>query len=383
MNILLIGNYAPDRQQSMLRFALMMEAGLRAAGHQVYISSPGAHFGPPTASAGAAKWLGYLDKYVVFPPKLKRDATTADIVHICDHSNAVYSPVLKGKPHIVTCHDLLAVRGALGEDTMCPASPAGKLLQQQVLKGLSSCDRIVCDSAATGADAARLLKHDVASLEVIPLAVDECFRRLADDEIDRRIAAANLPFLLEQPFVLAVGSNEPRKNRRGIISMFARLKDRFTGNLVMIGPPLDADCRQLVAASGLDARVFQLSADNQLLAAIYNRALALLAPSFHEGFGWPLLEAQSCGCPVVASQCAPFRELVADSALLHNVEREQDFADSLALLLDKRVRQNWVERGLSNVQQFTRESMINRYLAVYNQVLVRHQETSHLLHSEH
>ena len=53
------------------------------------------------------------------------------MVHICDHSNAVYaSKVRRWFPVVVTCHDLLAVRGALGEDTDCPASGLGKILQE-------------------------------------------------------------------------------------------------------------------------------------------------------------------------------------------------------------------------------------------------------------
>ena len=62
----------------------------------------------PSAS-GLGKWLGYIDKFFLFPLDLRQAVEWADVVHICDHSNAVYTKYLQNVPHLVTCNDLLAI----------------------------------------------------------------------------------------------------------------------------------------------------------------------------------------------------------------------------------------------------------------------------------
>ena len=115
--VLLIGNYAPDRQQSMLRFAAMMLEGLQAAGVPAELIQPEPVFGRFRLGGDfLAKWLGYVDKFLLFPRRLtKKLAQAPALVHICDHSNAMYVRHVESAPVLVTCHDLLAVRGALGE----------------------------------------------------------------------------------------------------------------------------------------------------------------------------------------------------------------------------------------------------------------------------
>lgn len=121
MKILLLGNYTPSQQQSMLRFGDLMCSLLRESGHDVRVVQAFPVLCKlRQAETGAGKWLGYVDQFLLFLPRLKREAAWADVVHICDQANAVYVPRLVGKPHLVTCHDVLAIRSALGE---VPARP--------------------------------------------------------------------------------------------------------------------------------------------------------------------------------------------------------------------------------------------------------------------
>ena len=156
--VLLIGNYAPDQQQSMQRFSTMMLHGLRTAGVPAELIIPEPFFGNfKRGGTFVAKWFGYVDKFLVFPRKLKkRIRSGVSLVHICDHSNATYVADAKQLPVVVTCHDLLAVRGGLGEDTDCPASFTGRLLQRWILHGLRRAEFVACVSRATMTDAERL-----------------------------------------------------------------------------------------------------------------------------------------------------------------------------------------------------------------------------------
>ena len=157
--VLLIGNYPADRQQSMQRFAIMMLTGLNAAGVPAELILPRSFLGRIRfAGPFVGKWLGYIDKFAFFPRQLRRKLCSGvDLVHICDHSNAMYAAHVDELPVVVTCHDLLAVRGALGEVADCPASLTGKYLQRWIVSGLRKASAIVCASSATLRDAERIV----------------------------------------------------------------------------------------------------------------------------------------------------------------------------------------------------------------------------------
>src|SRR4051812_10491561 len=159
--ILLIGNYRLDHQQSLLRFGRMMVEGLNAAGVEAELVAPQPFLGRfQLAGRFVAKWLGYIDKFVFFPRHLRKKAAQRPaLIHICDHSNGMYTRWLRGTPIpvVVTCHDLLAVRGALGEETDCAASVTGKFLQRWVVRGLRRATVIACVSEATRSDVQRIV----------------------------------------------------------------------------------------------------------------------------------------------------------------------------------------------------------------------------------
>ena len=111
----------------MQRFADFMAEGLRRAGHEVRLLRPPSIVGRLWRSwEGVGKWLGYVDKFGGFPLVLRSAVRQADVVHICDHSNAIYIKYLKSVPNLVTCHDLLAVRSALGEIPQNPTRWTGR-----------------------------------------------------------------------------------------------------------------------------------------------------------------------------------------------------------------------------------------------------------------
>src|SRR5207247_848772 len=140
--VLLIGNYPLDRYPSMQLFNDLMLSGLAKAGVPTKLVRPEPVFGNIFSSGVVGKWLGYIDKFVLFPFRLGKElAARPSLVHVCDHSGAMYVPKCKRRaPVVVTCHDLLAVRGALGQQTDCPPSLTGHALQRWILRGLQKAD---------------------------------------------------------------------------------------------------------------------------------------------------------------------------------------------------------------------------------------------------
>ena len=368
--VLLIGNYPLDRQQSMLRFATMMLDGLNAAGVSAELIQPQPVFGSfRLAGTFVAKWLAYFDKFLLFPRRLKARVKTkrATVVHICDHSNAMYAQHVHGTPVVVTCHDLLAVRGALGEATDTPASVTGKFLQRWILAGLQSATAVSCDSIATRRDAERLVTRgaDRPQLRVITLGVSYPYRKLPRPEVEQRLAVI-AELNAELPFALHVGSNLRRKNREAVLRIFANTAKQWQGQLVFAGEELSDSLRAQAAELGISARIVEVrNPSNELLEALYNGATALLFPSRFEGFGWPIAEAESSGCPVICSSTPPMDEVAGEGAFLRDPEDEEGFASDLLRLTDSDEHAQWSAKALESGKRFTAARMIAEYCELY------------------
>lgn len=378
MKIALICNYAPDGQQSMLRFGELLRRELAARGHDVVALAPRPLSGHRwLARAAGDKWAGYAAKYLSFPSELRDawhggPAADADIVHVVDHSNALYIPVRRDRPWVATCHDLLAVRGALGEDTDCPASWLGRRLQRAIVRGLARADAIACDSTSTLDDAARLVPHAPAQARrTILLGLNQPLAPVPSAEARARLARFDPRLAAAAPFLLHVGSNLARKNKAGVLRVFARLRaDGWRGSLVFCGAPLPPGLHAQAAAAGLaDAVIAVPRATEDELAALYSAAHALLFPSKCEGFGWPVLEAQACGCPVICSDRTSLPEVGGDAALVCTLDDEAGMVTAAQRLMNADVRAGVVARGLVNAGRFSVARMIDAYQQLYEDVL--------------
>ncbi len=373
--VLLIGNYAPDQQQSMQRFSAMMLQGLVAAGVPVELIRPEPVLGKiKSLGRFAGKWLAYIDKYIFFPGKLKRKLSMQPaLVHICDHSNAVYARRCKPHQILVTCHDLLAVRGALGEQTDCPATAAGRVLQRWILKGLQQADVLACVSGATADDAERLLVRGAKRprINVVPLGLNYRYRKLPP-EIGRARLAGIDTFDVSAPFVLHVGSNLRRKNRDAVLRIFAKCRGKWNGRLVFAGDLLDGQLLSLARQLEIAGYITQLeNPRSETLEALYNCAVALVYPSRFEGFGWPVVEAQACGCPVICTNSGPLPQTAGEAGLFHDVADEDGFASDLLRLTDPAERTKWSDKSLRNAERFSSEKMIAQYLDLYRSLGAR------------
>ena len=348
---------------------MMMLDGLSAAGIQAEIIRPQPFFGRLRfAGAFVAKWLAYVDKFVFFRHALARKLRERPaLVHVCDHSNAMYSKSVRELPVVVTCHDLLAVRGALGEATDCPASATGRILQRWIVDGLESANAVACVSQATLRDAERLVgrRDGKPALELITLGFSYPYRVLSPAEMHNRLAKIS-SFKPETPFLLHVGSNLRRKNREGVLRIFARCKDEWNGSLVFAGDPLSDSLRSLGRELAVADRIVEIpNADSETLEALYNGAVALLFPSTSEGFGWPIAEAHACACPVLCVDREPMVAVAGEAALAHPVEDEAGFAADLLRLTNPDERARWSAKALENAKRFSTARMISEYIALY------------------
>ena len=373
--VVLIGNYPLDHQESMLRFRNLVQERLDSSGFTTESIFPKGCLGNLAEKGFLAKWFGYIDKYMLFPLSLgsqlsaikRKFAGRKIVVHICDHSNAVYVSVARRWfPVVVTCHDLLAVRGALGEDTDCPASGFGKRLQAAILRGLVNATHVVCVSRATQSDLIRLASPAIAERsQVIPLALNYSYGPQTRDEALAVLASAkiDLPY---HGYLLHVGSALRRKNREALLLSAAQIKDAWFGPIVFAGEPLSDRERHLAVSLGLEKRVREIvRPDNDTLRALYCAAHCFIFMSRFEGFGWPVLEAQMSGCPVICSNRTSVPEVAGEGALVLEPDDYTGIAQDIQRLQDAAFRDNVIAHGRKNAQGFSIERMMSDYEKVY------------------
>jgi len=394
LHVILLANYGPDGQQSMQRFANVLAKGLAMAGIEVSVIRPEPVFGRLRPGArGLGKWLGYLDKFFVFPRALRKKLSTLKsqgstdlVVHICDHSNAFYTRHLGDVPHLVTCHDMLAVRSALGEIPQNRTRWSGRILQRLVLRGLEGARAITSVSPTTHGDLARLVTGAAQRTSVVKNGLNAPFHPMARDEARARVGSLlgvqgrTLP--VEGRYILHVGDDSWYKNRRAVVEMFGELQratDQTDLWLMMAGRPLGPELRALIEELGVADRVVEFAAvEHEDLCAIYSAAEMLFFPSLQEGFGWPIIEAQACGCRVVTTGRGPMNDIGGNAAAYLQPE---DFGASLDVLLnvlyeDARQRQERIERGLANAAQYSTARMIEGYVALYRSALMQRSQKS-------
>jgi glycosyltransferase involved in cell wall biosynthesis len=381
LKILLVANYIPDAQQSMLRYAELLQQGLTKAGHEVRVIRPEERAGKFASGPSGAKWLGYIDKLVLFPKVLKEALGWPDLVHICDHSNAFYVKSLQGRPHVVTCHDLLAVRSALGEISEHKTRWSGRKLQGMILDGLKAARNIICVSDATRDELLRLTGHNGADVVRIYNGLNQPFEPMEPGEATKLVQKAGLA--PDQPFILHLGGNQWYKNRLGVLKIFARLRKRPAFRnlvLVMAGKPWTEEMREFVRFHELEWCVVELvDVSEETLRALYSRAEVFLFPSLEEGFGWPIAEAQACGCPVVTSNRVPMTEVGGTAATYVDPLDEEAAATAVAELTGETAtaRLAMHDASLHNAARFSASGMIENYLKFYSGLLKRGAPDGH------
>ena len=376
MKMVLIGNYPPDKQVSMDRFATMLKEGFEQMGVATELWRPIVFFGKFSKSTtSAGKWLGYIDKLLLFSIIIQLKSFKSTIkgsqtyYHICDHSNSIYLNYLPIKDAGITCHDVLAIRGALGyADAYCTASKFGAVLQQWILNSLLKAQKIACVSATTLRQLIELAgeeKKQIQNWVVLYNGFNANFTKVDACKAKETLATAGLP--TDTPFILHVGSSLPRKNRKLLIEMLNEIRDKWKGNVVLAGQPLDDELVQFIEQHNLSNRVLSIiKPSHPLLVSLYNVCEAFIFPSYSEGFGWPVIEAQACGAPVIASSIEPMPEVSGGAAIHVNPDDPRGFAHAFLSLQNASFKADLIAKGFENCKRFETRKMILRYLDFLN-----------------
>lgn len=273
-------------------------------------------------------------------------------------------------PAITTIHDVMW----LTHPEWCNPRPWGQIERRfygfGIRRALARSAFVATVSEASRAAIAAIAPDAAARICVTRSGVAGDFRPVTSDPAV--LAGIGVP--PDRRYCLVVGQSAPYKNHEGALRAFAAA---FSGtddiDLVLVrrrgdtGPAL----QQLADALGLAGRVrFVSTIDRAALVQLYAGAVALLHPSFIEGFGNPVAEAMACGCPVVTSDCSAMPEVTDGAALLADPRDTGAFAAALRSIADDpAVAADLRKRGLQRAAQLDWRTFAEANLAIYRRVL--------------
>ncbi|PIP52869.1 hypothetical protein COX08_04140 [Candidatus Beckwithbacteria bacterium CG23_combo_of_CG06-09_8_20_14_all_34_8] len=270
------------------------------------------------------------------------------------HSSNWTQPPTKAKK-ITTIHDLTPVLFPNYHDQLVVENFKRNL--QLIEKNI---DMVTVDSRATKDDLVNNINIDRQKITVIYPGVDPIFCQKSKEGIDN----VKKKYKLEKPYILSVGTKEPRKNIKRLIEAFVSL-GRSDIELVLVGKRGWGEEVEVGKA-----KVKELGfVEDKDLPALYSGAILFAYPSLYEGFGFPVLEAMACGCPVITSNISSLPEVVGQTALLVYPKETKEIANAINTLLnDDKLRQKLVKNGLEQAKKFSWEKTANQMIKTYQDI---------------
>lgn len=309
------------------------------------------------------RWLYRLWYRLRLPLHVQLLTGKLDLFHSPDF---VLPPVGGDIPTLLTVHDLSFVHYP---EAFTPALT--NYLNTVVPWSIGRATHIVADSQATKEDLINIWKVDPARITVIYSGVGSGFKPVT---AGRQISQVREKYNLGQtPYLLSVGTLQPRKNYQMLIQAFAPVAGHYPHSLVIAGGKGWLFDQILAEATslGIEDRVrFVGFVDDDDLPALYSEATLFVFPSMYEGFGLPLLEAMACGVPVLSANASCLPEVAGEAALLLPPHSTKKWTSSMMALLDDPSRRTrMVANGFRQARRFTWHKAARQLLLLYEQLL--------------
>jgi glycosyltransferase involved in cell wall biosynthesis len=261
------------------------------------------------------------------------------------HYNIPLLPI-RAKKRIVTIHDVCHL--AMPSFFSRPRRVCARFVMRRALRS----DAIVTVSGFSQKELLHHVGHSKNEIHIIPNGVDRThFQPIIQPHLLKKY---NLP----KSFILFVGNAKPHKNLAGLLKAFSGV------------PQL-----HLVAIIGQSAQIYeQLShrvtivetVPDEDLPGLYSLAQMLVFPSLYEGFGFPPLEAMSCGCPTIVSNRASLPEICGDASFYVDPLRPQEICHAIQTMINNHtLRQKLIQRGLDRVKMFDWAQSAQSYRALF------------------
>jgi glycosyltransferase involved in cell wall biosynthesis len=371
--------------KSMPRFARMLSEGMANRGHNIEIWSPEGAASKLSSKPFIKKWLGYFDQYVAFPRQVRQLLKTKSpdtLFVLTDQALGPWAPLVADRPHVIHCHDFMALRSALGEIPENPTGWTGKQYQQLIRRGFSKGKNFISVSQKTKEDLHRFLLSAPERSEVVYNGLHESFSKTETDDARAKFGQ-NVDLNLSAGYILHVGGNIWYKNRKGIVEIYNQWRTTTKNPLplLFIG---EAPSPELLDAANTSKYCWDIhwlsDIEDKDIHHAYSGASVFLFPSIGEGFGWPIAEAMASGAPVITTDEAPMTEVAGGAAYLiprrpNNMNEVNAWAQTGAdainqiLNLSDLQRQALIEKGIDNAKRFDTKKALDQIEAHYNSLV--------------
>ncbi|AEK19265.1 group 1 glycosyl transferase [Methanococcus maripaludis X1] len=234
---------------------------------------------------------------------------------------------------------------------------------------LKSSDKIISISENTKRDIMDHFKIPEDKIKVIPLASNKNFKKLDENDILKIKSKYNF----EYPFILYVGTLEPRKNIPNLLKAFYSIKKQeITHKLVIAGgkgwkyQEIFKTIKKLNLQNDV---IFTGYVPDEDLPGLYNAADLFVYPSLYEGFGLPPLEAMQCGTPVITSNTSSLPEVVGDAGIMINPYDVDELANKMyEVLTNEDLGNELSKQGIERAKLFSWKKCAEEHLKVYKEV---------------
>lgn len=286
----------------------------------------------------------------------------AELYHATNH----YLPLKRPDKAIVTIHDLIFMLSPEAQ-----FSDAHRFFASKVPNFARRCARVIAISESTRSDIIKHLGIPAERIDVVPWAVD---RRIFSPAADDRALRVRLKETqgIDFPYFLAVSCSEGRKNTPRLLEAYAKFLERSPKNhLVVVWNDCPPEIKKKYQNGALANHIhFGSQISDDKLVDLYRGATAMAFPSSYEGFGLPILEAMSCGTPVITAKNSSIPEVAGDAAKYVDplsvdsmVNALEQFENDSSLGLTLR------EKGYEQANKFSWERTARLTLDVYRKAL--------------
>ena len=300
----------------------------------------------------------------------------ADLVHITHFDPFFLTlPLTLRAPMVITIHDLIP----LVYPSHFPRGIRGELKWQIQRLSASRAARVITDSQASKRDIVRFMQMKEDRIDVVPLAPRAAFGPVANSKTLTEIMSK---YSLPMHFALYVGDVNWNKNVIGLLSAWSEyvLRNTFArGNkLVLVGSAfLDPN---LAEAKEIQAVIEQLEIGDSVmrvgfvpeedLEALYTLSSVTVVPSYHEGFGFAVLESLACGGVVVAANASSIPEIAGPSILV-DPQSSSSIAHGIARVMEMKPidRENLVKKGIAWSKNFSWDTAAKQTIEAYKKVI--------------
>ena len=277
------------------------------------------------------------------------------ILHTTDYSTLNSDCI---RPLVVTVHDLIHEIFYKEFDKLEDFRPKKEILKKA--------DHIICVSENTKKDLIKYYPIDEKKISVIYHGTS--FSK-------SEFIPSSIKFIKPKyKYFLYIGSRKRYKNFYKIIKAFKKRKEIYENYKLVCfgGGPLLASEKERLIKDNFDINKIILYPKNhdEILYELYKNAVALIYPSLYEGFGMPIIEAMSLGCPVIASNTSSLPEICDNNALSFSPYSEDELLDKMTdIINDKDLKNKIINSGLEHSSNFTWEKCTKETLSVYNRLI--------------